>query len=92
VASVTVKMFSHAICYIKNRYRCIFNAIWKDDAAINCIAVQNKETFILTGYTTLVHNNSDYDDNVPFPLYCACYGWPIQTGVTCGLRLAYAET
>jgi hypothetical protein len=41
MASVAVKMFSHLIQFIKKFYKfSIFNAICKDNAAINCITVQ----------------------------------------------------
>jgi hypothetical protein len=38
LASVVVKMFSHVIYFTKKFYKfCTFNAICKDNAAINCI-------------------------------------------------------
>jgi hypothetical protein len=44
LASVTVKMFSHLIYFTKKFYAfCTFNAIFKDDAAINCITFQHKK-------------------------------------------------
>jgi hypothetical protein len=44
VASVTMKIFSHLIYFIKTFYKyCTFNAICKDNAAINCITVQHKK-------------------------------------------------
>jgi hypothetical protein len=57
LASVAVKMFSHLIQFIKNFYKCTFNAICKVNAAINCITIQDKKgsfpsTF--TGHATLV--------------------------------------
>jgi hypothetical protein len=49
--------FSHLIYFIRKFYKCYnFNAICTDNATINCIAVQHKETFILvplTGHITL---------------------------------------
>jgi hypothetical protein len=45
LTSVAVKMFSHLIYFIKKFYKfCIFNAIRKDNFAINFIAVQHKES------------------------------------------------
>jgi hypothetical protein len=44
LASVTVKMFSHSIQFIKIFYKfCTFNAICKDNAVINFITVQHKK-------------------------------------------------
>jgi hypothetical protein len=63
LASVAVKMFPHSI-YFKKFYKiCAFNAICKDNAAINYITVQHKKGSLpstLTGHTTLVryHNNN----------------------------------
>jgi tRNA G26 N,N-dimethylase Trm1 len=60
LASVAVKMFSHLIYLRKTFYKRTFNAICKDNAAINCITVQHtRDPFpsILTGYTTLVIKN-----------------------------------
>jgi hypothetical protein len=57
LASVTMKMFSHLIYFIKKFYKChTLNAICKDNAAINCITVQQKNSFpsSLTGHTMLV--------------------------------------
>jgi hypothetical protein len=46
LTSVAVKMFSQLIYFIKKFYTfCTFNAICKDNVAINCIIVQ-KERFI----------------------------------------------
>jgi hypothetical protein len=43
-ASVAVKMCSHLIYFVKKVYKfCTFSAICKDNAAINCIAVQHKK-------------------------------------------------
>jgi hypothetical protein len=43
LASVTVKMFSHLIYFIKKCYQFFtLNAICKDNAAINCIIVHSK--------------------------------------------------
>jgi hypothetical protein len=47
--SITVKMFSHLIhaYFINKLYKfCSFNAICKDNAAINCITVQHKKSVI----------------------------------------------
>jgi hypothetical protein len=42
LASIAVKMFSHSIYFVKKFYKfCNFNAICKDNAAINCITVQH---------------------------------------------------
>jgi hypothetical protein len=58
LASVAVKMFSLLIYFIRTFYKfCTFNAICKDNAAINCITLQhNKGSFpsTLTGRTALV--------------------------------------
>jgi hypothetical protein len=44
LASVTVKMFSHLIQFIKKFYKfCDFNAIFKYNAARNCTVVQQKK-------------------------------------------------
>jgi hypothetical protein len=44
LASVAVKMFLHLIQFIKIFYKlCTFNAICKDNSAINCITVHYKE-------------------------------------------------
>jgi hypothetical protein len=52
LASAALKMFSYLI-YVKNKFYkfCIFNAICKENAAVNCITVQHPLTF--TGHTTL---------------------------------------
>jgi hypothetical protein len=40
LVSVAVKMFSHLIYFKKTFYKfCNFNAIWKDNAEINCVNV-----------------------------------------------------
>jgi hypothetical protein len=59
LASVAMKMFSNLIYCIKKCYKFYaFNAICKDNAAINCINVQHKKkssiSSTLTGHTTLV--------------------------------------
>jgi hypothetical protein len=47
LALIAVEMFSHLIQFIKKFYKfCIFNAICKDNAAINCITVQRKKKLI----------------------------------------------
>jgi hypothetical protein len=44
LASVAVKMFSHLIYFINTLYKfCSFNAICKDNAAINCITIHQKK-------------------------------------------------
>lgn len=57
-SSVTVKILSHLICVIRTFYKCrTFNAICKDHAAINFIAVGYKKGSFpstLTGHTRLV--------------------------------------
>jgi hypothetical protein len=57
LASVAAKMFSHLIYFIKKFYKfCTLNAIYKDNAAINCIIAQHKKVSFpstLTGHTTL---------------------------------------
>jgi hypothetical protein len=58
LASVAVKMFSYLV-HFENKFKtfCSFNAIYKDNAAINCITVQHKKGSFpstLTGHTTLV--------------------------------------
>jgi hypothetical protein len=54
-----VKMFSHLIYFVLKFYKfCTFDAICKDNAAINCITVQHKEGSFpstLTGHTTLLY-------------------------------------
>jgi hypothetical protein len=46
LASVAVKMFSHLIYFIKKFYRFFtFDAICKDNAAINCIVQHKKGSF-----------------------------------------------
>jgi hypothetical protein len=48
LASVAVKIFSHIIYYIKKFYKCYtFNAIYKDNSAINCFIVQHKKGLYL---------------------------------------------
>jgi hypothetical protein len=43
---VTVKMFLHFIYYFMKCYKfCTFNAICKDNAAINCITDQHKKMY-----------------------------------------------
>jgi hypothetical protein len=58
LASVAVKMFSHLNFFIKKFYKlCTFNAICKDNAAINCITVQHKNISHLStskGHTLLL--------------------------------------
>jgi hypothetical protein len=57
--SVAVTMFSHLIYFTIKFYKfCTFNAICKDNAAVNCITLQHKKgsfpsTF--TGHTTLIN-------------------------------------
>jgi hypothetical protein len=55
---VAVKMFSDIIYFTKKFYKfCTLSAICKDNAAINCIAVQHKNGSFpstLTGHTMLV--------------------------------------
>jgi hypothetical protein len=52
LASVAVKMFSHLIYFTKQFYKfCTFNAICKDNAALNCITVQHKEVQFLSTLT-----------------------------------------
>jgi hypothetical protein len=47
LAAATVKMFSHLIYFIKKCYKLFtFIVICKDNAAINCITVQHKKSFI----------------------------------------------
>jgi hypothetical protein len=47
LASVAVKMFSHLIYFTKKIYKfCTFSVICKDNAALNCITVQHKKSFI----------------------------------------------
>jgi hypothetical protein len=42
-----MKMFSHLLYFMKKFYKFYtFNVIFKDNAAINCITVQNKKGFI----------------------------------------------
>jgi hypothetical protein len=44
LASVSVKIFSHLIYIIKKVYKCCtFNAICKDNAAINCTTFQHRK-------------------------------------------------
>jgi hypothetical protein len=54
LASVAAKMFSHSV-YFKNKfYKCTFSAICKDNAAINCTAVDTgRDSFpsTVTGHT-----------------------------------------
>jgi hypothetical protein len=59
LASVAVKMFSHLISFIKKFYKfCNFNAIFKDNPAINCITFRHKKKgsfpSALTSHITLV--------------------------------------
>jgi hypothetical protein len=60
LASVAVMMFSHLIYFIKKCYKfCTFNAICKENVAMNCITVKHKTGSFpstLTGHTTLVNN------------------------------------
>jgi hypothetical protein len=49
LASVTVKMFSHIVYFIKKFYKfCTFNAICIDNTAINCITVQHKKVSFMS--------------------------------------------
>jgi hypothetical protein len=44
LASVAVMMFSNLIYFIKTFYKCCtFNAIFKDNVAINCVTVEHKK-------------------------------------------------
>jgi hypothetical protein len=57
LALVAVKMFSHLIYFINKFYKfCTFNAIYEDDAEINCITLQHKKGSFPS--TTLVSNIS----------------------------------
>jgi hypothetical protein len=64
LATVAVKMFPHLICIIKKFYKlCTFDAICKDNAAMNCITVQHRKCSFpstLTGHTKLVLYNFRY--------------------------------
>jgi hypothetical protein len=54
LVSVAVKMFSHLIYFIKKFCKCTFNAICKDNTAINRIIVQHRKGSFpstLTGHT-----------------------------------------
>jgi hypothetical protein len=56
LASVTMKLFSHLIYFVKKFYN-FFSAICKDDAAISCITIQHKKSSFpstLIGHVTLV--------------------------------------
>jgi hypothetical protein len=57
LASVAVKMFSNLIYFKKEFYQfCTFNAIFKDNDAIDCITIQHKKgsfSSILMGYTNV---------------------------------------
>jgi hypothetical protein len=50
-------MFSHSINYIRKYQKCIFNAISKDNAAINCITVQHKRKSSFPSTLTGRNNN-----------------------------------
>jgi hypothetical protein len=58
LVSVTMKMFSYLIYFIKKFYKfCTFNVICKDNVAINYIIVQHKKNSFpstLMGHTMLV--------------------------------------
>jgi hypothetical protein len=57
MTSVAVKIFSHLISFIKKFCKCTYNAIFKDNAAINCVTVHHKSGSIrsaFTGHTILV--------------------------------------
>jgi hypothetical protein len=43
LASFAMKMFPHLIYYINEFYKCTFNAICKENAAINCITAQQNK-------------------------------------------------
>jgi hypothetical protein len=43
MASVAVKMFSHLICFVNKFDKCCtFSAIFKGNAAVNCVTAQHK--------------------------------------------------
>jgi hypothetical protein len=42
LASVAVKMFTYLTYFMQTFYKCAFNAIFKENAAINYIGVQHK--------------------------------------------------
>jgi hypothetical protein len=51
LASVAVKMFSRSIHFIKKFYECrTFNAICKDNAAINCINTSTQKRLIFVNF------------------------------------------
>jgi hypothetical protein len=44
LASGVVKMFAHLIYFINKFYKfCTFNAICKNNAALNCVVIQHKK-------------------------------------------------
>jgi hypothetical protein len=60
--SVTMKMFSHLIYFIKKFYKfCTFNTICKDHGAINCITIQHKKgsfpSTLTLCYTSIFNRN-----------------------------------
>jgi hypothetical protein len=58
LAPVAMKMFSHLIHFIKKSYKfCTFNAICKENAAINCITVRHKK---VSFPSTLISHTSVY--------------------------------
>jgi hypothetical protein len=58
LTSVTMKMFSHLICFIKKFYKCCtFNVISKDNATIHYITIQHRK-----------FNSGPYRILVGFPL------------------------
>jgi hypothetical protein len=63
LASVVMKIFPHLIYFIKIFYKlCIFNAIYKDNDAINCIYAQRKKGSFpstLTGHKLGKSSNID---------------------------------
>jgi hypothetical protein len=45
LALVEMKMPRHLFYFVKIFYKCTFNAIWKDNASINCTAFQDRKGY-----------------------------------------------
>jgi hypothetical protein len=57
LASVAFKMFSHSVFFIKKFYKCTFNAICRDNAAVDRIAFQDSKVLFpwsMSGYNMLL--------------------------------------
>jgi hypothetical protein len=72
--SVAVRMFSHLIYLINRFYKYYtFNAVYKDNSAINCITVEHrKDSFpsTFTGHNTLIITIFRHSAGQETPYFC----------------------